>query len=186
MGKQKKAKQTNSDEKRSFAENIKAKMPVLKFFGIFAGVIALYYLFVAFADFGFMDFYVNASANLSGAVLGLFGEEITVAGGIIMSPKVAVALSFGCEGSEPIVIFIAGVLAFPSVLRKKLYGLAMGVAGLYLLNLIRIIGLYYILESSGDMFELFHAVVFPILFIIIAVVAWGLWIKWTLPKKLES
>ena len=161
----------------------KAKLPVLKFFGIFVGVIALYYVFVAFADIGIMDFYVGASAGLAGWLMGIFGKSVQVVNGIICSNTVAVSLSFGCEGSEPIVIFCAGVLAFPSKWREKLWGLGIGIVGLYLMNLIRIIALYFILESSPEQFEMFHALVFPVIFIIIAVICWGLWIKWTLPKK---
>ena len=161
----------------------RAKLPVLKFFGIFVGVIALYYVLVAFADFGLMDFYVGASASIAGSIMSLFGKTVQVANGIICSDTVAVSLSFGCEGSEPIAIFCAGVLAFPSKWREKLWGLGLGVALLYLMNLARIIALYFILESSPDSFELFHTLIFPVLFILIAVICWGLWIKWTLPKK---
>jgi exosortase/archaeosortase family protein len=160
-----------------------AKLPVLKFFGIFVGVIVMYYLFVAFADFGIMDFYVNMSANLAGWIMGMFGRSVQVINGIICSDKVAVALSFGCEGSEPIVIFCAGVLAFPSKWRDKWLGLGGGIVLLYLMNLIRIIGLYFILEGSPEQFESFHTLIFPVIFIFIAVICWGLWIKWTTPKK---
>lgn len=183
MSKKQKNQQPTKPSETNAQKWYRAKLPVLKFFGIFVGVIALYYILVAFADFGLMDFYVGASASIAGSIMGLFGKTVQVVNGIICSDTVAVSLSFGCEGSEPIVIFCAGVLAFPSKLREKLLGLGIGIALLYSMNIARIVALYYILESAPGQFELFHALIFPVLFILIAVICWGLWIKWTLPKK---
>ena len=57
-------------------------------------------------------------ARLSGAVLGLLGEDITVAGCDLRSPRFAVTIYNGCNGVITSLIFVSAVLAFPASLRS--------------------------------------------------------------------
>ncbi len=52
--------------------------------------------------------------NVSGHVLGLLGEDITINGCVLRSPRFAVTIYNGCNGLITSLIFISGVLAFPA------------------------------------------------------------------------
>lgn len=158
---------------------IKKYMPLIKFFGIFIGVIVFYY--VALIGFGESIFtsYINLTAKLSGILINVFGGNVTVDGIRIISDNFVIFLSFGCEGSEAIMIFIAGVAAFPATIKQKLIGFFGGGLFLYFMNLFRIVLLYFIGKTNVGVFDSFHNEILPVLFIIFSLVVWAIWIKWT-------
>ena len=159
--------------------NFKKFIPLYKFFGIFIGVIALYYVGLAVLNESIFEQYIKLTATLSGGLIKLFGEDVVINGVQIISDGFVIFLSFGCEGSEALMIFIAGVLAFPAKLKDKVYGLLFGGIFLYLMNLFRIVILYYIGKFNVGSFNAFHNEILPIFFIIFSLVVWGFWIKWT-------
>jgi len=161
-------------------KNIK---PLIMFFGVFSVLIAAYYLSVTVIDKSIFDFYIHSAANISVFLLNILGENAVALGKVISTPRFTMALSFGCEGSEPIVLFLSALVAFPIGIKYKIPGFLIGGAFLYFLNQIRIIGLYYIGIHYNDLFETFHVEIFPIFFIVLAIIFWGIWIKWALKKS---
>jgi exosortase/archaeosortase family protein len=166
----------NDKEIKSLKELLKNKKPVFKFFGIILGVISAYYL-IAFLFNDLFNIYIKITASIAAFVLNALGTDAVSNGQAIVTNDFILSLSFGCEGTEPIVIFIAGVIAFPAKWKPKLLGLVGGTILLYLLNFIRIIALYYIGRGSADTFETFHVAVFPVLFIFISIIVFYLWLK---------
>lgn len=169
----------NGDEKKK-KKNIK---PLIIFFSVFIILIGLYYLSVTVIDKSIFDFYIHSTANVSAFLLNILGENAKAIGKIISTPQFSMALSFGCEGSEPIVLFLSALIAFPIGIKYKIPGFLIGGAFLYFLNQIRIVGLYYIGIHHEDLFETFHVEIFPIFFIVLAIIFWGIWIKWALKKS---
>ena len=157
---------------------VKSKKPLFIFLGVFFGVIALYYISVLLLE-GLFDSYIAMTSYLSAGLLNLIGIASRADAGTIITPTFVIALSFGCEGTEPIVIFMAAVLGFPAKWRKKLYGLLSGILILYFLNLIRIVLLYFIGINNFSLFDIFHTAVFPVIFIFIALVMFIYWMKWS-------
>src|ERR671910_45587 len=67
--------------------------------------------------------FTAAVAHASGAALRLLGQDVTVHGSLLRSPRFAVN---GCNGIEAGLIFLAAVLAFPAPARARLQGLVLG------------------------------------------------------------
>lgn len=155
----------------------KKTIKIIKFFAILLIVIGAYYSVVLFLNEEIFTPYVNFTAFLSGNLIRLFADNILISGNIISSEDISIILSFGCEGSEAIIIFIAGVLAFPTNRNYKIKGLLLGTSVLYFLNIIRIVILYFIGKFDFSVFDLFHNEILPVLFIIISIIAWSLWLK---------
>lgn len=156
---------------------MKKYLPLVKFFGIFLGVIALYYLLITLIP-NSIDFYINGTAQIAAWFLSILGIDAMSEGASIITEELIIVLAFGCEGSEPIVLYIAAVSAFPALLKPKLIGGFAGVTLLYFLNLLRIVFLYYIGLSDKFDFDLFHVIIFPVIFIIISLVVFVGWLKW--------
>lgn len=172
--------------KLTFTQKLKKMLPLFKFLGIFAGIIILYYYLISILNKGFFDSYVSFVAYLSALGLDILGNNAASFGTIIFTPKYSLSLAFGCEGSEPMVIFLAALIAFPMKIKYKLPGFVAGMLILFFMNLIRIIALYYIGLKTPENFELFHIQIFPIIFIFFAILVWIFWIKWATKKLTTS
>jgi exosortase/archaeosortase family protein len=157
----------------------------IRFLSIFIGTIILYYILVTILSESFFDPYIHFTSSLSALFLGLFYDGMTANQAVIGNGVNHIILSFGCEGTEPLVVFFAGVIAFQFNLKKKMIGLIYGLITLYFLNVLRVMILYSISFNFPKSFELFHVVIFPILFILIALLLWGYWLNWASRDRIK-
>jgi len=141
-----------------------------KFFVIFITVIALYYIFIAIIGDNYFNLYLNLTAKLSSLLLIFLGMNTDTNGSLIYSADTSVLISYGCEGTESIIIFLAGLIAIPLPFRNKILPGIITVFLLYFLNLLRIVALFLIQKNYPNQFDNFHIIYFPILFILFALV----------------
>jgi exosortase H (IPTLxxWG-CTERM-specific) len=123
----------------------------------------------------FVNPYTGFVARMAGAVLHLIGEQVTVDGLHLRSPRFAVTIYNGCNGLITSLIFISGVLAFPVGWRAKLWGAVGGLLAIQVVNLIRIISLYYIGIYLPQYFSESHIFVWQSLVILAGVTLWIAW-----------
>lgn len=159
--------------------NLYRRYPLFFFIFIVVILILLFYLTYRNPWFESHIFtpLVNIYAWLSGQVLNLFGYDVNVYGDIISSSGFSVSVKKGCDAAEPMAIFVAGILAFPALISRKLIGLGIGLAVLFVLNVIRIITLYLTGIYNPDLFESMHLAVWQVAFIAVAVLLWFLWLR---------
>lgn len=183
----KKSRRRQVDNRSIFqkaASFFKARRELFQFFGVFIAIIALYYVVVITEVFQEpMQAYVNSTAAVASTIMKIFDPSVISIHYTIASKTYAINIGIGCEGSEPIVIFLSAVVAFPIAFRYKITGLLVGGAVLYLLNIIRIIALFYIAESSYSAFRVYHEEIFPIVLILFAVALFVLWVRRALKKS---
>ena len=154
---------------------------VLRFLLIFGILLAVFYLFIAFVPFyskRFVPSYHHFIAEVSGYLLTILGQDITVMDASISSPRFSVNIIRGCDAVEPIALYVCAVLAFPLSFMKKLPGMIAGTLVLSLLNFIRIVSLFLIGVYSPKIFNLTHIDLWQALFIFFAVLLWILWLLW--------
>lgn len=72
-------------------------------------------------------------------------------------------------------IFLAAVIAFPATWRARLAGLALGIAGIQAMNLIRVVALFLTGSYLPRLFDTSHTVVWQTLVILFGVLAWIYW-----------
>ena len=114
-------------------------------------------------------------ARMSGAVLHLLGQDVTMAGTVIRSPRFAVNIRNGCNGVEAMLIFLAAVLAFPASWRSRLLGLGLGIVVIQVVNLIRVVALFLTGAYLPRFFDSSHTVVWQTLVILTGVLLWIFW-----------
>ena len=114
-------------------------------------------------------------ARASGAALDLLGQHTSLAGTVIRSPRFAVNIRNGCNGVETMLIFLAAVLAYPARWRARLAGLALGIAAIQAVNLVRVVALFLTGVYLPRLFDTSHTVVWQTLVILFGVL---LWISW--------
>ncbi len=159
-----------------------AKRPVLGFVVLFATLMVAFYavtLYVSVVDKKILPAYMRANASASAAILNLFGEGATARGTAVTSSRYSVDIRHGCDAIEPSALFLAAVLAFPASFRSKLPGLLIGTLVLAMINLVRIVSLFYTGIYWNKWFEVMHRDVWQPVFILLALTFWVIWAWWS-------
>lgn len=151
--------------------------PDTRFLVLFLGILLIAFTTIALqpVNDAVVVPYTAFVARISGAVLGLLGEDITVAGCKLRSPRFAVTIYNGCNGLITSLIFVSGVLAFPASWRAKAAGVVGGLLAIQVINQLRIVSLFYIGVFLPDYFDESHVLIWQSLVILAGV---GLWIAW--------
>ena len=184
-------KPTRPRLKRSRAQSFKSivllRHPIARFVVFLLILLGLFEVFLAtrFAKEEFNPPYLRFCARLSGGVMAAFGENVTVNGSTIHGERFDVNIKKGCDAMQPIALFVAAVLASPVVLRTKLLGLVAGLFFLQVMNLVRVISLFYVGIYFPGAFDIMHHDVWQGTFIILAVLAWALWALWAAGRTVE-
>ena len=127
-------------------EFLSANRKALKFLALFALIFGVLYFFFGIAPGvrnGIIKPYTEFLAKAVAAIVNLFGEGATVRGTMVESPRFSIQIAMGCDGVEASSLFMAGVLAFPASRRAKLIGAVAGIPLIHVINLARLVGLYY-------------------------------------------
>jgi exosortase H (IPTLxxWG-CTERM-specific) len=119
--------------------------------------------------------YTAFIARISGSVLRVFGEKAAVNGCVVSSPRFAVTIYNGCNGLITSLIFISGVLAFPARWLAKLIGVVGGLLAIQLINLVRIVSLFYIGVFLPQHFNDAHIFIWQSLVILFGISLWIIW-----------
>ena len=114
-------------------------------------------------------------ARASAAVLQAIGQQIRIDGTRVYGESFAVDIENGCNGVEALIIFLSATLSFPAPWNARLAGLAIGVVGIQIVNLIRVIALFLTGVYFPALFDSSHTVVWQTIVILFAVLLWIFW-----------
>jgi exosortase H (IPTLxxWG-CTERM-specific) len=97
-------------------------------------------------------------ALFSSGIMQLFDADVSSNADVIRSISTghAVKIAAGCNGVEAVIVLFAAIFAFPSKFVHKVYGFILGFFGIQILNVIRIISLFYLLQWDKNWFDWFH------------------------------
>lgn len=113
---------------------------------------------------------------VSGVILDLLRQNVTVENTVIAGTCFAVDLKNGCNAVEATAFLLAGVLAFPAPVKRKLAGLAAGAVLLQAVNLVRVNSLYLLGCYRREWFDAFHLAIWQSVIFAIAI---GFFVFWT-------
>ena len=116
-------------------------------------------------------------AKVSGAVLDLIGQNVTMHGTVIKSPRFAVNIRNGCNGVEAMVILLAAIVAYPASWKARGIGLALGIGVVQLVNLVRVVALFLTGAYLPRFFDSSHTLVWQTVVILVALLVWVYWAK---------
>ena len=176
-----KRKPHRADKRLSFGD----RHPIMRFVLIFAVCMGVFYVITItplFERHGWIP-YLDLNARVSASILNLFGEQATVDGRIVNSPRASLVIERGCDAIHPTMLFLAAVLAAPTSIRSKLFGMIVGTVFLMLTNLVRIVSLFYVKFHWPGAFQVMHVEVWQALFIFLALLCWILWASWAVRGK---
>lgn len=127
----------------------------------------------------FVDGFSGRLAAVSGSLIRTFGGTCLQQGAILSDPAKGFALEIrdGCNGVNVTILLWAAIVAYPARLKWKLIGLVGGLAAIQLLNLLRLISLFYLGQYDRPLFQFAHLYLWETLIIIDAVAVFGLWTR---------
>jgi exosortase H (IPTLxxWG-CTERM-specific) len=114
-------------------------------------------------------------ASVSGRLLNVLGEKAEVSGTEIRSSSFGVNIENGCNGVETGLLFGAAVLAFPARWSRRLIGLIVGFLAIQVLNLVRVITLFWIGLHRPALFSSSHTVIWQSVVVLFGVLLFLLW-----------
>jgi len=104
-------------------------------------------------------------------------EHVVVKGNELTSPRVSFSVVSGCEGMGGLLLIISAICAANVRLKSKLKGLAYGMTFIYLLNVFRIVGLYYVMRYCNSAFNFAHYFVGQTIIIFLGCAFFVLWLS---------
>ena len=125
--------------------------------------------------------FTEAIAHISAWLIQIFDEKVIFRGVEIINTAngFAVSIQAGCNGVEAAIVLIAAILAFPASWSAKLIGVIVGFLSVQLLNILRIISLFYLGQWNFDAFNWAHLYIWQALIMLDVLVVFLLWLKFS-------
>lgn len=164
------------------------KGPIFKFVGLFVLLMAIFYActYIPIMDKKILPSYMRFNAKASAMILSLFGEGAKADNTYVSSARYSVNILHGCDAVEPTALFVAAVLAFPASIRSKFPGMIAGSIILAIINLLRIVSLFYTGIYYPKMFNIMHEDIWQSLFILLSLILWVFWAIWATNAKVPQ
>lgn len=150
----------------------------VRFLAVFGLCMGIYYLATLTGPIkdGFFPAYLRLNAQVSGVMLRVMGEDVSVRDQSMISAEgPAIEIERGCDAVEPSALFVSAVLASPVPLLSRLSAALAGTLLLMILNFVRVISLFLVRVYYPKAFETMHVDVWQALFILLAIMIWAIW-----------
>lgn len=167
--------ETPSSERRRAADRAVALRFLVVFSCGFAAFQAVFAWLVAPSRL--MRDWLAWNGRIAAALLGVLGFEVDVRETTLTYGASQVQIGVGCDGVQPIGLFVLAIVAFPASWRSKSRVLAIGVPALLALNLVRIGSLALLYGWSAHAFDWWHRVGWPAAFVALVFVGWAAWAR---------
>jgi exosortase H (IPTLxxWG-CTERM-specific) len=152
-----------------------------RFLVVFVALLALAFAceLTPFAQAHFVRPWTDAVASASAALMRAFDATITTNGNVIASSTspFAVSIEAGCNGVEATLVLVAAIVAFPAPWPHRVRGIVAGVVAVQVLNVLRVVSLFYLGRYDRDIFEWAHLYVWQALIMLDVLIVWVLWVR---------
>jgi exosortase family protein XrtM len=120
----------------------------------------------------------HTNTGISSAIINIISpKDMTTAEGVTIKSAsgYTMNIAWGCEGVEGIFMLIAALVAYTLKRKWKLYGILAGTALLFILNIFRLVFLFYTIKYKPALFDIMHVYVgqtFIIFFAVLFFIGW--------------
>lgn len=138
-------------------------------------IILSFTIYILLRNSSAIDPFLNFNAQLSTNIWNLFNNSLSAEGAIILSPDFKFKVTAECTSIGPTFILLSAIIAWPSTFKETINGILFGAVSLFIINLIRILTLFYIGSSFPNYLDLFHYYIWQGIVVLLAL---GLWVFW--------
>lgn len=124
--------------------------------------------------------FTHSLAVVSSALILPFDPNVIAYGKIIQNQEsgFAVSIEAGCNGVEAVIMLIAAVVAFPAPWKSKVIVILGGFVAIQILNIGRIISLFYLGQWHSGIFEWAHLYIWPVMIMVDVLIVFLVWLKY--------
>jgi exosortase family protein XrtF len=122
--------------------------------------------------------------NQTSTILNLLGEETTTTPKpgtasvtILVGMRSALNVYEGCNGINVMIVFVAFIFAFGGKVKSMAWFIPLGIVLIYVANLGRVTGLYFIAEYWKEYFYYVHKYAFTAFIYVFVLILWWWWIE---------
>lgn len=132
----------------------------------------------------------RVSAVVLGGILRIVGTKATVNGTAVAvsfgQASRSLVVGYGCDGVLACLLLCSGILPFPCALRRRLLAVAGGVAWVFSVNQLRLLGLMGVQFALDDVesFEFYHVVLGQVFALVMIFLYWQWWASRTVRRAL--
>ena len=119
-------------------------------------------------------------AELSAALITPFDDSVAAQGKVLQftDSGFAVSIEAGCNGVEATIVLIAAVIAFPASWKARLAAIALGFLAVQVLNIARIISLFYLGDWNLAVFSWVHLYLWPVLIMLDVLIVFIIYLRY--------
>lgn len=132
--------------------------------------------------------FTSGVASVSVILMQLWDDQVLSHGKIIWDSLsgFSVSIEAGCNGVEASIVLIAAMLAYPAPWRERLLGIIVGIMTVQVLNLVRIITLFYLGQWNKQAFEWAHLYIWQALIMLDVLVVFLIWLRWLSTRQAKT
>ena len=119
--------------------------------------------------------WTELNTHWAATLAGLFGSGFQAVETMVYTGGLTLSVKPGCNGVHALVLCLGAILAFPATWASRALGVLMATFGIFGLNIVRLVNLFYIAQRFPDRLELFHVYIWQTL---IALLAFGVFLLW--------
>lgn len=146
----------------------------LAIFGLLLGV--LYVLSIQFESY-IPIFNIATTSTTLVQILNFLGLQATLNSNEVSTSTFVLTIVRQCTGLFEVITLISAVAAYPTNLKNKIKGIAIGLPLIYVFNIARLISLAYLGIYSFSLLEIVHDYVLQITFFSFVISIWFFWIN---------
>ena len=119
-------------------------------------------------------------AKISAALISPFDNGVIAYGKVLQFKDTgfAVSIEAGCNGVEATIVLIAAVVAYPAGWKARISAIALGFLAIQVLNIARIISLFYLGDWDIDIFSWVHLYLWPSLIMLDVLVVFIVYLRY--------
>jgi exosortase H (IPTLxxWG-CTERM-specific) len=124
--------------------------------------------------------FTSMLARLSAALILPFDSSVMAYGKVLQFKDTgfAVSIEAGCNGVEATIVLIAAVLAFPASWKARASAIVLGFLAIQVMNLARIISLFYLGNWNMAFFEWIHLYLWPALIMLDVLIVFIVYLRY--------
>lgn len=123
---------------------------------------------------------LGLNAQISAAVLRALGEDAVSSGASVLSTRYSLNIARGCDASQVAAFLALAIVVWPLPIpwKRRIMGLAVGVPILLVLNIVRVVSLYFVGADWPKAFDSMHNDIWQPAFVVAALLLWVGWVSW--------
>ena len=124
--------------------------------------------------------FTSLLAHLSAVLILPFDNSVIAYGKVLRfkDSGFAVSIEAGCNGVEATIVLIAAICAFPGSWRARLIAIGLGFLAIQVLNIVRIISLFYLGNWNLEYFSWIHLYLWPALIMLDVLVVFIFYLRY--------